>query len=86
MNLFEIVKYGVSCREAAERYGMEVNHYGMARCPFHNDQHPSLYVADDHYKRIRRRCPLKPTASMLPTGRISWTAALPPTRATATTG
>ena len=49
MNLFEIVKYGVSCREAAERYGVEVNHYGMALCPFHNDRHPSLHVADDHY-------------------------------------
>ena len=49
MNLFEIVKYGVSCREAAERYGVEVNHCGMALCPFHNDRHPSLYVADDHY-------------------------------------
>ena len=49
MNLFEIVKYGVSCREAAERYGVEVNHYGMALCPFHNDRNPSLYVADDHY-------------------------------------
>ena len=49
MNLFEIVKYGVTCREAAERYGVEVNHYGMALCPFHNDRHPSLYVADDHY-------------------------------------
>ena len=49
MNLFEIAKYGVSCREAAERYGVEVNHYGMALCPFHNDRHPSLYVADDHY-------------------------------------
>ena len=45
MNLFEIVKYGVGCREAAERYGVEVNHYGMALCPFHNDRHPSLYVA-----------------------------------------
>ena len=49
MNLFEIVKYGVNCREAAERYGVEVNRYGMAPCPFHNDRHPSLYVADDHY-------------------------------------
>ena len=49
MNLFEIVKYGVSCRDAAERYGVEVNHYGMALCPFHNYRHPSLYVADDHY-------------------------------------
>ena len=49
MNLFEIVKYGVSCREAAELYGVEVNRYGMSLCPFHNDRHPSLYVADDHY-------------------------------------
>ena len=49
MDLFEIVKYGVSCREAAELYGVEGNHYGMALCPFHNDRHPSLYVADDHY-------------------------------------
>ena len=45
MNLFQTVKYGVSCREAAERYGVEVNHCGMALCPFHNDRHPSLYVA-----------------------------------------
>ena len=49
MNLFEIVKYSVSCREVAERYGVEVNHYGMSLCPFHNDRRPSLYVADDHY-------------------------------------
>ena len=49
MNLFEIVKYGVSCREAAERYGVEINRCGMVLCPFHNDRHPSLYVADDHY-------------------------------------
>lgn len=49
MNCFQNVKYGVSCREAAERYGVEVNHYGMVLCPFHNDRHPSLYVADDHY-------------------------------------
>ena len=49
MNLFEIVKYGVNCREAAELYGVEVNRYGMSLCPFHNDRHPSLYVADDHY-------------------------------------
>ena len=34
MNLFEIVKYGVSCREAAELYGVEGNHYGMALCRF----------------------------------------------------
>ncbi len=49
MNCFQNVKYGVSCREAAERYGVEVNRCGMALCPFHNDRHPSLYAADDHY-------------------------------------
>ncbi|MCD8127739.1 MAG: CHC2 zinc finger domain-containing protein [Clostridiales bacterium] len=49
MNLFETVKYGVSNREAADYYGVEVNHNGMALCPFHNDRHPSLLVADDHY-------------------------------------
>ena len=49
MNCFQNVKYGVSCREAAERYGVEVNRYSKALCPFHNDRHPSLYVADDHY-------------------------------------
>ena len=49
MNCFQNVKYGVSCREAAERYGVDVNHYGMTLCPFHNDRHPSLYMADDHY-------------------------------------
>ena len=49
MNCFQNVKYGVSCRETAERYGVEVNYHGMALCPFHNDRHPSLYVADDHF-------------------------------------
>ena len=49
MNFFQTVKYGVSCREAAERYGVSVNRQGKALCPFHNDRHPSLYVADDHY-------------------------------------
>ena len=49
MNCFQNVKYGVNCREAAERYGIAVDRYGKALCPFHNDRHPSLYVADDHY-------------------------------------
>ena len=38
MNLFQNVKYGVNCREAAERYGVSVNRQGKALCPFHNDQ------------------------------------------------
>ena len=49
MNLFQNVKYEVNCRETAERYGVFVNRQGKALCPFHNDRHPSLLVADDHY-------------------------------------
>ena len=49
MNLFEVVKANINTQEAAQTYGIDVNHYGMALCPFHNDRHPSLYVADDHY-------------------------------------
>ena len=49
MNLFQNVKYGVNCREAAEWYGVSVNRQGKALCPFHNDRHPSLLVTDDHY-------------------------------------
>ena len=51
---FSNIKYSVSCREAAERYGVEVNRCGTALCPFHNDRHPSLYVADDHFCRLTR--------------------------------
>ena len=49
MNLFETVKTAVNAREAAQLYGVVVNRCGMALCPFHNDHHPSLLVADDHY-------------------------------------
>ena len=30
MNLFEVVKAGINTREAAQVYGIDVNHYGMA--------------------------------------------------------
>ncbi len=49
MNIFETVKNNVSLREAAQVYGLAVSRHGKALCPFHNDRHPSLYVADDHY-------------------------------------
>ena len=49
MNVFETVKTSISTREAAEHYGIEVNRYGKALCPFHNDRHPSMVVYDDHY-------------------------------------
>ncbi|MCC8157412.1 MAG: hypothetical protein LIO54_09075 [Oscillospiraceae bacterium] len=44
MNQFETVKYGVSNREDAVCYGVEVNRNGMARCPFYNDRHPGLSI------------------------------------------
>ena len=49
MRIFEIVKENVNLREAAELYGIDVNRYGKALCPFHNDRHPSLYIEDDHF-------------------------------------
>ena len=49
MNVFATVKTSINTREAAERYGVEVNRHGKALCPFHNDRHPSLFVDDDHY-------------------------------------
>ena len=49
MDLFSTVKTNISTIDAAERYGIEVNRHGKALCPFHNDRHPSLFVADDHY-------------------------------------
>ena len=49
MNLFEVVKASINTQEAAQAYGIDVNHYGLALCPFHNDRRPSLYVSDDHY-------------------------------------
>ena len=63
MNCFQNVKYGVSCRDAAERYGVEVNHYGMALCPFHNDRHPSLYEAAQRLAADFHLTPDKPPSA-----------------------
>ena len=70
MNLFQNVKYGVNCREAAERYGVSINRQGKALCPFHNDRHPSLYVADDHFYCFACGAPVSYTHLTLPTKRI----------------
>ena len=42
MSIYEHVKGLVTTREAAEHYGLKVNRNGMARCPFHEDHHPSM--------------------------------------------
>lgn len=44
MNLFEAVKASVTAKQAAERYGIEINRAGKACCIFHNDRHPSMKV------------------------------------------
>lgn len=49
MNLFETVKRGVSVPDAAKRYGIEANRHGMARCPFHDDRHPSIKLNPEYY-------------------------------------
>ncbi len=47
--LFTQVKSQVTTRQAAERYGVQVNHSGMACCPFHDDHHPSMKIDERFY-------------------------------------
>ena len=49
VNLFKKVKASVTARQAAERYGLKVNRSGMARCPFHDDENPSMKLDDRYY-------------------------------------
>lgn len=44
MTIFEEVKNSVTARQAALQYGIKVGRNGMARCPFHNDHHPSMKI------------------------------------------
>ena len=45
----ESIKANVAPADAAKRYGLSVQRNGMARCPFHNDTHPSMKLYDDHF-------------------------------------
>ena len=47
--LFTQVKSQVTTRQAAERYGVQVNRSGMACCPFHDDRHPSMKIDKRFY-------------------------------------
>ena len=49
MNIFQEVKERVTARQVAERYGLKVSRNGMARCPFHNDKHPSMKIDQNYY-------------------------------------
>ena len=48
-NIFEAVKEAVPVPPAAERYGLQANHAGMVRCPFHDDHTPSLKLNEDYF-------------------------------------
>jgi len=49
MDLFTQIKMGVSVKEAAECYGLEVNRGNMVCCPFHNDRTPSMKLNEDYF-------------------------------------
>ena len=49
MNLYETIKAAVTTRQAAESFGLAVDKHGMAKCPFHDDHHPSLKLDKRYY-------------------------------------
>ncbi len=49
MTIYEKVKSAVTVKQAAERYGLDFDRKGMARCPFHDDRHPSMKLNGDYF-------------------------------------
>ena len=49
MTIYETIKADVPVKQAAEHYGLKVNHNGMVCCPFHNDRHPSLKLNEKYF-------------------------------------
>ncbi len=49
MTIYEAVKRTVPVPDAALRYGLETTRNGMARCPFHKDNNPSMKLNDDYF-------------------------------------
>ena len=49
MTIYETIKAAVPVKQAAEHYGLQVNHNGMACCPFHHDRHPSLKLNEEYF-------------------------------------
>ena len=43
-SIYSQIKDRISTREAAERYGFEINRYGKILCPFHDDHDPSMKI------------------------------------------
>jgi hypothetical protein len=48
-NIFDEIRSRVSMQDVVKFYGLQMNHSGMACCPFHDDRKPSLKVYDDHF-------------------------------------
>ena len=49
MNTFKEIKEHITTRQAAEKYGLFIRKNGMASCPFHNDKHPSMKIAENYH-------------------------------------
>ena len=49
MNIFDQIKEQVTARDAALRYGLQINRNGMTRCPFHDDHTPSMKIDQSFY-------------------------------------
>lgn len=49
LDVFKVVKQNVTARQAAELYGLQVKHNGMACCPFHDDKTPSMKMDERYY-------------------------------------
>ena len=43
-SIYSQIKDKISTRDAAERYGFEVDKYGKILCPFHDDHDPSMKI------------------------------------------
>ncbi len=49
-NVFEEVRARVPTRRVALDYGLQIDRNSVARCPFHNDSHPSMKIYNDGFK------------------------------------
>lgn len=49
MNFFNQIKEHVAARDAALKYGLQINRNGMTRCPFHDDHTPSMKIDQRFY-------------------------------------
>lgn len=48
-NIYEMLRERIPMKEAARFYGLEINRFDNACCPFHPDCDPSLKIYEDHY-------------------------------------